>query len=182
MAFAHDDTLLAAGCDNGVVLIFKRTAPKAATSTVSDGDADTGMDDTQARRAGGGEAAAADTKKTSTAEVDAGDDHVRRDDGPGGGDGRGGGDNDDDDDDDEEDDEAADLFEQEPLFVLKPGGAVALSAVLSVTAVSFSTDGRYVRAEFNGSGAWGGTMHRSTCFAPVVRVWDLQVSGMMIII
>lgn len=150
LAFSHDATLLAVGCDNGDVFIFKK-----AQNFSND-------------------------QSPQEPEVF---------------------------------DSSSTLFDKEPIFCLRPGGAVSISTVLSVTCVSFCTQGRSVFAshfvvdsskcnntqihkklldrlvhesprriwhrflfvEYNGTGTWGGTMHRSACFAPVRRIFDLQV-------
>jgi hypothetical protein len=160
LALSPDDNVLAAGCDNGDVLIFMRrsviaaAAAAAAAADVTEKKKNGGMrTDSQTPTAGGeGDSKMADDGAGSTSG------------GSGNGGGGGGG-----------DDGGGDPFSPAPVFVLKPGGAVSISTVLSVTSVTFSSDGRYVRAECNGGGSWSGTMHRVACFAPVLRVWDLQV-------
>lgn len=66
-------------------------------------------------------------------------------------------------------------YHEIPQWVLKPQGAVTISVVLSTTSLCFSQDSKFLYAEYNGSGTWGGTMHHLACFAPVRRMWDLQV-------
>lgn len=67
------------------------------------------------------------------------------------------------------------LYMRTPAYVLKPSNnGEPLPCTISVTSMTFSSDGRYLRAEYNGDGSWCGTMHRLACIAPIVKIWDTE--------